>query len=234
MNFRILNIVILIFAITAGSLAQFKSELEIHSKKILISCGYYVPLFKDDGESSKFFVKSFYLDSKPVSNGEFLEFVKAKPQWRKSKVKRIFADANYLRKWKGDLQLGKDVKAEDPVCNVSWFAANAYCRWAGKRLPTVNEWEYAYSKNFFNHKNELNSGNSFYEWTFDFNRINFQASSVCGGAGASANDPKNYSAFLRFSFRNSLKANYCLNDLGFSCVADSNKIPSEVIYSENY
>ena len=220
MKFRTLNITILIIALTAGLLAKSKSASKSPPKMILISGGYYLPLFKDNGEAAKEYVKSFYLDFHPVTNGEYLEFVKAIPQWQKSKVKKIFADANYLREWKGDLELGKDVNANDLVCNVSWFAANAYCRWAGKRLPTVSEWEFALTKNLIDRKEKLNSTKTFYEWTFDFNETNFQASSACGGAGSSANDPKNYTAFLRFSFRNSLKPNYCLDDLGFRCASD--------------
>lgn len=232
MKLRTLNIAILIIALIAGSLAQSKSASKSHPTKILISGGYYIPLFKDNGEPGKEFVKSFYLDSYMVTNGEYLKFVKANPQWRKSNVKRIFADQNYLRKWKSDLEFGKDASANDPVCNVSWFAANAYSRWAGKRLPTVAEWEYAFSKKLIPNEKNISPNQNLYEWTFDFNQTVFQASSVCGGAGSSANDPQNYEAFLRFSFRNNLKANYSLNDLGFRCVSDFNNNYSDRIYSE--
>jgi formylglycine-generating enzyme required for sulfatase activity len=188
---------------------------------LFIPGGYYKPLFKEDNKSKEEFIKPFYLDANPVTNSQYLEFVKANPEWRRSNITNLFSDRNYLRKWKSDLDFGSKSSANEPVTNVSWFAANAYCKWVGKRLPSVAEWEYAFNKdkkNFNEHP-----AIALYEWAFDFNETDFQAGSICGGAGASTNNPKNYNAFIRFGFRNSLKANYSLEDLGFRCVAGADK-----------
>lgn len=88
-------------------------------------------------------VGAFALDREPVTNREFLDFVRSHPQWRKSQIKRIFADPQYLAHWPSDLTLPGKADAERPVTNVSWFAAEAYCRARGKSLPTTDQWEYA-------------------------------------------------------------------------------------------
>lgn len=95
---------------------------------------------QDSGKLVK--VKPFYMDDSPVTNEEFLDFLKKNPQWTKSNVSRLYADIDYLKNWPSDFEFPKDVSPNSPVTNISWFAANAYAKSVGKRLPTVDEWEF--------------------------------------------------------------------------------------------
>lgn len=105
----------------------------------LIPAGSYTPLYAGDGGPVR--VGSFRLDRAPVTRAQYAAFVAERAEWRKTAVKRVFADPRYLADWSTDLVPGDDPRA--PVTHVSWFAARAYCGWAGKRLPAVHEWEYA-------------------------------------------------------------------------------------------
>jgi formylglycine-generating enzyme required for sulfatase activity len=87
-------------------------------------------------------VAPFALMKTPVTNAQFLAFVQAHPQWRRDRVAKVFADARYLQHWPGPLATG-DAASRQPVVNVSWFAASAYCEAQGARLPSWNEWEFA-------------------------------------------------------------------------------------------
>ncbi len=105
-----------------------------------IEAGSYIPLYGRD--DAKVTVDGFLMDIHPVTVGEYLDFLKENPKWRKSEVKGLFADKNYLKGWEGDLKPGEGTLNEEPITNVSWFAAREYCKCQGKRLPTLDEWEY--------------------------------------------------------------------------------------------
>ena len=137
-------------------------------------------------------IKSFLLDRYPVTFREFSEFVARHPMWSKADIIPLFSDDNYLR---------NDFEPNSPVTNVSWFAAQAYCEFLGKTLPTTNQFEYVFSNNNIDKEriNEkiiswyskpqsgerklfvgLSEPNSYgvydlyaliWEWTFDFNSI---------------------------------------------------------------
>jgi len=108
-----------------------------------IPAGVYLPLFRTVKDPDAVQVAAFLLDERPVTNAEFLAFVTAVPKWRRAQVSRLFADSSYLENWTGDLEPGPQAPPDSPVVRVSWFAARAYARWAGKRLPTTAEWELA-------------------------------------------------------------------------------------------
>jgi cytochrome oxidase Cu insertion factor (SCO1/SenC/PrrC family) len=88
-------------------------------------------------------VAAFRLGVRQVTNAEFLAFVRARPEWRRDRVARLLADDGYLSHWAGPEELGPGAPADAPVTRVSWFAARAYARLHGLRLPTQAEWELA-------------------------------------------------------------------------------------------
>lgn len=123
----------LIFLLSSTGFAQDKMSK--------VGGGNFVPLY-GSAEEKEVKVNSFLLDIYPVTNQEYVEFLKEYPEYSRSKIIRLFAAESYLSHWPGDYDYG-NLDPNAPVTNVSWFAAKKYCECQGKRLPDLDEWEYA-------------------------------------------------------------------------------------------
>jgi formylglycine-generating enzyme required for sulfatase activity len=108
-----------------------------------IDGGTFESVLPADGKAAAAHVAPFRLRTTPVTNAEFLAFVRAEPDWRRDRVARVFAETRYLAHWAGPDALGEDALPDQPVTSVSWFAAEAFCESEEARLPTWYEWELA-------------------------------------------------------------------------------------------
>jgi ergothioneine biosynthesis protein EgtB len=124
-----------------------------------IAIGHDGKGFCFDNESPCHYVllNDFFLANRLVTNAEYLEFIEDggydKPLlWLSDGWSTVQKEC-----WKAPLYWQqvdktwqcftleglKSIEPDEPVCHISYFEADAYATWAGKRLPRETEWEYA-------------------------------------------------------------------------------------------
>lgn len=254
------------------SVFPFHLAFAASTEQVHLPGGEFTPQFGVSQTGEALAVAPYFLDSRPVTNRDYLAFVRAENHWNKERVAALLADSNYLKHWTKQKQewLPLEKQLDAPVTNLSWFAANDYCIWRGMRLPSVLEWEFAaaadeerpnaskdplfvqrllewYSRpNTGGELPQVQQGKPNYwgvfdlhgliwEWTADFNSIFVAGDNrrdaealknlFCGASSLNSTDKANYAAYMRYALRNSLRANYTMEALGFRCARNEEPDP---------
>ena len=109
--------------------------------------------FDNEGPRHRALLQPFELAARPVSNAEYLAFIRDDGYRRADLWLSDGWDAAQRHGWRAPLYWSSDlatrftlhgpraIDPDAPVCHVSFYEADAYARWAGARLPTEHEWE---------------------------------------------------------------------------------------------
>ena len=137
------------FSLSIAVLALFTGIAQISqgSEFVPIPGGEFRSVIPEAEGDNLIAVDDFLLQDAPVTNAEFLQFVLYNEDWQRGSAVALFVDDQYLATWSGSISLAPESGQQQPVTQVSWFAANAYCESQNARLPSWYEWEYVAAAN---------------------------------------------------------------------------------------
>jgi formylglycine-generating enzyme required for sulfatase activity len=118
--------------VPAGTFLMGSNDDHVDQATTWCECGRH--FFEDELYMHEVHVSAFYIDKYEVTNKQFLVFADA-TGYRSEAEKKPEANT-----WRTAFTPGRE---DHPVLWMAWNDANAYCEWAGKRLPTEAEWEKA-------------------------------------------------------------------------------------------
>jgi ergothioneine biosynthesis protein EgtB len=153
-----------------------RDPVRIEGGDVALGISRAAPGFAFDNERPGTTVRvgTFEIDATPVTAGEFLRFVMddgyAQPAWWPGEAGawRASVDRSHPARWRRRAGTGWECRWFDrwepldparPVIHVNAWEAQAWCLWAGRRLPRAAEWEHAADR--------IDWGRSVWEWTAD-------------------------------------------------------------------